>query len=693
MRFSTLASLFIAAGLAPQATAQYVQQATLNPINGFGLDATVAISADGSTAIVGNPDDNSLKGTASIFVRANGTWSQQGGKLAPNDTSDYGAFGSSVSLSLDGNTALIGAKGANHGGSWIFTRSAGVWTQQGSELLGTGGVAGPAQGSAVAISEDANTALIGGDEDDFATGAFWVFTRSGGSWSQQGPKLVSTGAGGAHLGSSLALSADGNTAIVGADRDNNSTGAAWIFIRNGNSWTQQGSKLVGAGAVAAANQSLSVAISGDGNTALVGHPLDSAGMGAAWVFTRSNGTWSQQGGKLTGAGAAGTPQQGTSVAISGDGNTAVLGGPDDGALKGAAWVFKRSGGAWTQQGSKLVGTGGGGFHGGSLALTPDASTLLVGGAADAWVFTGPQSATPAPAAVGPASGSAASQVFTFNFSDSGGWQNFTVVDVLINSALDGRQACYIAFQPSGPNAGSVYLVDDQGDAAGPYSGMVLPGSQSVTNSQCTIAGAGSSVMTGGANLALTLAITFAPGFAGNKVFYVAAQDPTSNSGWQPLGTWNVPGTPPAGPSVTGVTNAHATGLTQTYTFTYTDTNGWQDLNVVDVLINNAINGAGACYVAFAPSGANAGSVYLVDDAGDAAGPYSGMVLPGASSVSNSQCTISGAGSSVAATGNTLQLTLAVTFTPAFDGNRIVYASAGSSTRNSGWQAVGTVTVQ
>jgi len=98
-------------------------------------------------------------------------------------------------------------------------------------------------------------------------------------------------------------------------------------------------------------------------------------------------------------------------------------------------------------------------------------------------------------------------------------------------------------------------------------------------------------------------------------------------------------------------------------------------------------------VAFGPSGANAGPVYLVDDAGDAAGPYAGMVLPGASSVSNSQCTISGVGSSVAATGNTLQLTLAVTFTPAFDGNRIVYASAGSSTRNSGWQAVETVTVQ
>jgi hypothetical protein len=245
----------------------------------------------------------------------------------------------------------------------------------------------------------------------------------------------------------------------------------------------------------------------------------------------------------------------------------------------------------------------------------------------------------------------------------------------------------VAIVPSGPNSGSVYLVDDQGDAGGPYSAMLLPGSQTVSNGQCTIAGAGSSVAAAGANLTLTLAITFAPGFAGNKVLYTSAQDARSNSGWQALGTWNIPGPPPAGPSVTGLTNAGA------YTFTFSDTNSWQDISVANVLIAGAIDGVGACYLAFVPATANSGSLYLVDDAGDAAGPYAGLALPGAGSISNSQCSISGSGSSVTAAGNTLTLTLAVTFSPTFAGNRIIYAAAVGHTQNSGWQAVGTVAVQ
>ena len=121
--------------------------------------------------------------------------------------------------------------------------------------------------------------------------------------------------------------------------------------------------------------------------------------------------------------------------------------------------------------------------------------------------------------------------------------------------------------------------------------------------------------------------------------------------------------------------------------------GWQDITVANVLINSAINGVGACYIAFLPAGAGSGAIDLVDNAGDAAGPYQGLTLPSTSAVSNGQCTISGAGSSVTASGTTLQLTLAVTFTPGFGGNRIVYAAAGSATQNSGWQAIGTVLVQ
>jgi hypothetical protein len=195
-------------------------------------------------------------------------------------------------------------------------------------------------------------------------------------FNQQGPKLVSSDAiGPAVQGGSAAVSADGNTALVGGSGDNNGAGAAWIFTRSGGVWNQQGSKLVGTGAIGTASQGSSVALSADGNTALVGGPLDNAntgfGNGAAWVFTRSAGVWTQQGSKLVGTDSIGS-FEGASVALSGDGNTAVVAG------HGAAWVFTRAGGVWIQQGGKLSGSGAiGTAQEASVALSTDGNTALV----------------------------------------------------------------------------------------------------------------------------------------------------------------------------------------------------------------------------------------------------------------------------------------------------------------------------
>ena len=119
-------------------------------------------------------------------------------------------------------------------------------------------------------------------------------------------------------GASVALSADGNTAIVGGGSWWNlhigATGAAWVFTRNSGVWTQQGSKLVGSGAVGNANQGESVALSADGNTAVVGGPKDNSDAGAAWVFARNSGVWTQHA-KLVGNGAVGEDSQGA-VALS-----------------------------------------------------------------------------------------------------------------------------------------------------------------------------------------------------------------------------------------------------------------------------------------------------------------------------------------------------------------------------------------
>src|SRR5262245_20271722 len=283
------------------------------------------------------------------------------------------------------------------------------FAQNGPKLVGTGAVGNARQGVSVALSADGNTAIVGGPCDNPVTcfcnaiGAAWVFIRSGGVWTRQGSKLVGNGwVGPALPGLSVALSADGNTAIVGGPGDNptglDGVGAAWVFTRSGSVWSQQGAKLVGTGAVGPAGQGASVALSADGNTAIVGGPRDIGEAGAAWVFTRSGSVWSQQGAKLFGTDADGTAGMGGSVALSADGNTAIVGGTGDSDL-GAAWVFTRSGGVWSQQGAKLVGTGWVGVtqQGWSVALSADGNTAIVGGPGDnptnfvgvgaAWVFT------------------------------------------------------------------------------------------------------------------------------------------------------------------------------------------------------------------------------------------------------------------------------------------------------------------
>jgi hypothetical protein len=358
---------------------------------GFGL--TVALSSDGNTALIGGNADNEGVGAAWVFTRSGSTWTQQGAKLTGGGEIGKGYFGNSVALSSDGNTALIGGGGGGSG-AWVFTRSGSTWTQQGEKLTGGGAVGVAGFGASVALSSDGNTALIGGVYDNLEVGAAWVFTRSGSTWTQQGEKLTGGGESGeGRFGRSVALSSDGNTALIGAVGDNSGVGAAWVFTRSGSTWTQQGAKLTGGGGTGGVG--FSVALSSDGNTALIGGTGFPGGPGAAWVFTRSGSTWTQQGEKLTGGGESGTGSFGSSVALSSDGNTALIGGWGDNGYVGAAWVFTRSGSTWTQQGEKLTGGGesGEGSFGSSVALSSDGNTALIGGYNDnsrvgaGWVFT------------------------------------------------------------------------------------------------------------------------------------------------------------------------------------------------------------------------------------------------------------------------------------------------------------------
>lgn len=383
-------SLTVVVSIAP---AQFTQQGP-KLVGGGG---SVSLSSDGNTAIGGTPGDNGGTGGALVWTRSGGVWTQQGTKLIGSGAVGGAFQGQSVALSADGNTALVGGHNdnSNAGAAWVWTRSGGVWTQQGAKLVGSSAVGGfVSQGFSVSLSGDGNTAVVGGPDDDGYIGAVWVWTRSGGIWTQQGTKLVGSGAvGAARQGYSVSLSGDGNTVIVGGYGDgfNGVVGAAWVWTRSGGVWTQQGTKLVGSGvALGAASQGDAVSLSEDGNTAIVGGYQDNGQTGAAWVWMRSGGVWTQQGTKLVSTGASGNAEQGWSVSLSGDGNTAIIGGVGDNGGNadhggvGATWVWTRSGGIWTQQGSKLVGSGTVGYalQGYSVSLSADGNTAIIGGPGD-----------------------------------------------------------------------------------------------------------------------------------------------------------------------------------------------------------------------------------------------------------------------------------------------------------------------
>ena len=264
---------------------------------------------------------------------------QSGTELTPDLETGAGGFGYSVALSGDGNTALIGAPydNGNGGSATVFDRSGTTWAQVAefspSGPDGENGASG--FGISVALSADGETALIGGSTDSNGSGAAWIYTQSGGDWTQ-GQALLPNDEQNSdgQFGYAVALSADGSTALIGAPQEygqGRGSGAAWIFTASGSTWTQQGSELTPSDQSDYSGRfGSSVALSYDGSTALIGNSTDTgnggnAAPGAAWVFAASNSTWTQQGSALTPSdenGQGGGSDFGNSVALSYDGHTA-----------------------------------------------------------------------------------------------------------------------------------------------------------------------------------------------------------------------------------------------------------------------------------------------------------------------------------------------------------------------------------
>jgi hypothetical protein len=372
------------ASVAAEAPALVQQGAKLlagEEVGGGRFGRSASLSADGDTALVGGPRDNEEAGAAWVLTRSGSTWAQQAKLTAGAEAASGAHFGRSVALSADGDTALIGAPNAGKGGTvWVFARSGSTWTEQ-DALTGAGESGDGWFGRSVALSADGDTALVGGYVDHSDVGAAWVFVRSGSTWVQQGEKLIAAGESGAgEFGWSVALSADGATALIGGHEDDGGLGAAWVFARSGATWAQQGEKLTGAGESGAGEFGQDVTLSADGRRALVGAPADSGEVGAAWVFSASGATWIEDGPKLTGGEEVGHGEFGWSVALASEGPaTALIGGIGDSAHVGAVWVFGEPP-AGTGPGSGPAGGGPSGGTGPAGGGSPAGSTTPGSGA-------------------------------------------------------------------------------------------------------------------------------------------------------------------------------------------------------------------------------------------------------------------------------------------------------------------------
>ena len=369
--------------------------------DGNTLAVSAVFEASAAKGINGDQNDKSIPqaGAVYVFTRTGTKWSQQAYIKASN-TGEAGTgnepgkgdqFGFSIGLSADGNTLAVGAigedsgaKGVNgdqndnsqtsSGATYVFTRTGANWSQQAyikasntdtNDLFGYA-VGLSANGNTLAVSaydEDSSSRVINGpmDKNRRGSGAIYVFTRTGSTpsqqtWAQTAYLKASNAEAGDSLGYDMAISQDGNTIVGGAadedcfsaginppgcDNDvklDSSTGAVYVFVRNGGTWTQQAFiKSSHPGKEDWFGSRLN--LSGDGNTLAVGAQLENGGSkgingdqtdlsaedsGAVYLFTRSGTTWTQQA-YVKASNAEAYAEFGSAMALSKDGKLLAVG--------------------------------------------------------------------------------------------------------------------------------------------------------------------------------------------------------------------------------------------------------------------------------------------------------------------------------------------------------------------------------
>jgi hypothetical protein len=369
--------------------AAMIQQQKLAASDGAASDAYGwAVAISGNTAVIGSPladvNGNANQGAVYVYVQTNDIWLAQA-KLVAGDGSANDQFGFTVAI--EGDTVVVGARAAapgQKGAAYVFVRSGATWTQQ-AKLIGTDSVNGDRFGEAVAIS--GNTIVVGAVlHNPLGTtllneGAAYVFIRTGLTWSQQAKLTASDPQDFNFFGQAVAI--DGDTIVTGAIRSNGNVriGSAYVFTRTGNVWSQQ-AKLT-ANDEAYENQ-FGYAVSLSGDTAIVGafgaKIGDANYAGAAYVFTRSNNTWSQEA-KLTANAADIAPNIAFGGAVSLKSDTLAVGAYgtriDGKQAQGSVYLFKRNDNQWQPQ-SRFTANDGAANDFFGLGIALDSNSLIVG---------------------------------------------------------------------------------------------------------------------------------------------------------------------------------------------------------------------------------------------------------------------------------------------------------------------------
>lgn len=345
----------------------------VSPAPSTTAEMAYAVGLDGTRVVLGAPGENGVAGALYVSDCA-GLACTLPLRIAPVDLVANAAFGTAVGA--DGDTLIASAPGTEPGAVYVFVANGGGWTQQ-AKLTPTGGNVGERFGIAASLSGD--RIAVGADHANSRAGAVYVFVRNGGAWTQESRLTADDALGNDAFGTSVAI--DGDTLLVGAPVKHRASpvsyanGAAYVFTRGAGGWTQQAKLTDAAGAN---GEMFGFSVDLAGTRAVIGVPFAASDQGHAWLYTGSGSTWTASA-ELSAAGGAPGDQFGWSVALGDD--AVYVGAPFAGTLAGAA-----CGGSYEFDAASLSQNGTGTIQ---APLLDDLSGWSIAASGSRWVSSAP----------------------------------------------------------------------------------------------------------------------------------------------------------------------------------------------------------------------------------------------------------------------------------------------------------------